>query len=45
MFIKVYKSNFNVVSTMGKLSYEDKMLHEMGFGYKAIIAKFPTKMS
>jgi len=34
---------------MGKISYEEKMLiqmlHEMGFGYKAIVAKFRTKMS
>jgi len=31
---------------MGNTSYEDKMriqtLHEMGFGYQATVAKFPT---
>jgi len=45
----VYKNNFIVVSIMGEISYEDKMrsqtLREMDFGYKAIIAKFPTNMS
>jgi len=40
--------NLTVVSTMFK-TYEDKMqfqtLHEMSFGYKAIVAKFRTNMS
>jgi len=43
LFIKII---FSVVSTMGKIYYEDKMctLCEISIGCKAVVAKFPTKM-